>query len=99
MINTNCKLNSLGLESNRITDKDVKYLTKVLTHTNCKLNRLGLANNKITDEGVKHLTTALVNSNCKLNSLVSEKSKILINDVAKEKICAVFFRVKCCPRK
>ena len=97
LINSNCKLNSLGLEQNAITDKGVKHLTKALINNNCKLNSLGLKGNEITDKGVKHLTTALTNNNCKLKSLslpegaVSEESKILINDAAKGKHCAVFY--------
>ena len=51
----------------------------------------------ITDKGVNHLTRAHTNNNWKLKSLslpkgaVSEKSKILINDAAKDKYCAVFY--------
>ena len=77
LINTNCQLYSLGLESNlQITDKGVKHLTKALTHPKSVLKRLGLANNEITDEGVKHLSTALINTNCQLNSLGLESNQI-----------------------
>ena len=106
LINTNCKLNSLSLKIfGRITDKNVKRLTTALTHTNCKLTSLSISDDyydsiaapKITDKGVKHLATALTNNNCKLkslsfrNHLVSDKNKILINDVAKDKNCAVYY--------
>ena len=97
LINSNCKLNCLELASTKITDEAVKHLSAALINSNCKLNSLGLANNKITVEGVNHLTRALTNKNCKLKSLslpkgaVSKKIKILINDVAKYKNCAVFY--------
>ena len=106
LINTNCKLNSLSLKIfGRITDKNVKRLTTALTHTNCKLTSLSISDDyydsiaapKITDKGVKHLATALTNNNCKLkslsfrNHLVSDKNKIIINDVAKDKNCAVYY--------
>ena len=97
LINSNCKLNCLELASTKITDEAVKHLSAALINSNCKLNSLGLANNKITVEGVNHLTRALTNKNCKLKSLslpkgaVSQKIKILINDVAKYKNCAVFY--------
>ena len=106
LINTNCKLNSLSLKiCGRITDKNVKRLTTALTHTNCKLTSLSISDDyydsiaapKITDKGVKHLATALTNNNCKLkslsfcNHLVSDKNKILINAVAKDKNCAVYY--------
>ena len=97
LINSNCKLNCLELASTKITDEAVKHLSAALINSNCKLNSLGLANNKITVEGVNHLTRALTNKNCKLKSLslpkgaVSKKIKILINDIAKYKNCAVFY--------
>ena len=105
LINTNCKLNSLSLDIfGGTTDKNVKHLTTALTHTNCKLTSLRIAGNRheriinqITDKGVKHLAIALTNNNCKLKSLslpiylASEKYKILINDAAKYKNCAVFY--------
>ena len=97
LINSNCKLNSLQLAKTEITDEAVKHLSAALINSNCKLNSLGLANNKITVEGVNHLTRALTNKNCKLKSLslpkgaVSKKIKILINDIAKYKNCAVFY--------
>ena len=96
LINSNCKLNSLGLECVQITDKGVEHLITALINSNCKLRNLKVISG-ITDKGVNHLTRALANNNCKLKSLslhglvVSEKSKILINDAAKDKNCAVFF--------
>ena len=98
LINNNCKLNSLGLEWNEITDKGVEHLTTALISNNCKLISLNLKfMSGLTDKGVNHLTRALTNNNCKLKNLslhglvVSEKSKILINDAAKDKNCAVFY--------
>ena len=82
-----CKLKSLNLGSNNITDEGVKHLSTALTHTNCKLNRLNLWNNNITDEGVEHLCTALTHTNCKLNSLnlglnkITQKGKNLLNSM------------------
>ena len=64
-----CKLKTLNLAVNNITDEGVKHLSTALTHTNCTLNSLDLGANNITDEGVKHLSTALTNTNCTLNSL------------------------------
>ena len=64
-----CKLNTLNLSRNKITDKGVEHLSTALTQTNCKLNSLHLEVNNITDEGVEHLSTVLTHINCKLNSL------------------------------
>ena len=64
-----CKLNTLNLSRNKISDKGVQHLSTALTQTNCKLNSLHLEVNNITDEGVEHLSTALKHPNCKLNSL------------------------------
>ena len=69
LTNNNCKLNSLDLSGNNITNEGVKHLAEALTNNNCKLNSLDLSGNNITDEGVKHLAEALTNNNCKLNSL------------------------------
>ena len=69
LTNNNCKLNSLNLSGNNITNEGVKHLAEALTNNNCKLNSLDLSGNNITDEGVKHLAEALTNNNCKLNSL------------------------------
>ena len=106
LTHTNCKLNSLSFNIvGGMTDKVVKHLTTALTHTNCKLTSLSICYNifgaraikQITDIGVKHLTRVLTNNNCKLkslslpNRLVSENYKILINDIAKDKNCAVFY--------
>ena len=64
-----CKLNSLNLNHNLVTDEGVKYLAKALKHNNCKLDSLNLADNELTNEGVKCLAEALKHSNCKLKSL------------------------------
>ena len=65
----NCKLNSLNLNHNLVTDEGVKYLAKALKHNNCKLDSLNLADNELTNEGVKCLAEALKDSNCTLSSL------------------------------
>ena len=64
-----CKLNSLNLNHNLVTDEGVKYLAKALKHNNCKLDSLNLADNELTNEGVKCLAEALKDSNCTLSSL------------------------------
>ena len=65
----NCKLNSLNLNHNLVTDEGVKYLAKALKHNNCKLDSLNLADNELTNEGIKCLAEALKDSNCTLSSL------------------------------
>ena len=65
----NCKLNSLNLNHNLVTDEGVKYLAKALKHNNCKLDSLNLADNELTNEGVQCLAEALKDSNCTLSSL------------------------------
>ena len=65
----NCKLSSLRLGYNIVTDEGVEYLAEALKRSNCKLNSIDLTNNEFADEGVKYLTEALKYSNCKLNSL------------------------------
>ena len=65
----NCKLSSLELGNNILTDEGVKYLVEALRHSNSTLNSLDLWANNITDEGAKYLAESLKHSNCKLNSL------------------------------
>ena len=100
LTHTNCKLNSLSLRSTQATDQFIEHLATALINNNCKLNlSLGLDSNlgEITDKGVEHLTKILTSSHCKLKRLrlytrahrVSEKNKILINDIAKDKNCEV----------
>ena len=65
----NCKLSSLELGVNILSDEGVKYLVEALKHSNCKLNTLNLWGNNITNEGAECLAEALKHSNCKLNTL------------------------------
>ena len=64
-----CKLSSLYLEDENVTDEGVEYLAEALKHSNCKLKSLDLSQNKVTNEGAKCLAEALKHSNCELNSL------------------------------
>ena len=65
----NCKLSSLYLLGDNVTDEGVEYLAKALKHSNCKLNSLNLAQNYVTNKGAEYLAEFLKHSNCKLNSL------------------------------
>ena len=65
----NCKLSTLYLDDDNVTDEGVEYLAEALKHSNCKLKSLTLAQNDVTDEGAKCLAEALKHSNCKLKSL------------------------------
>ena len=65
----NCKLSSLELSVNIITDEGVTYLVEALKHSNSTLNTLNLWGNNITNEGAECLAEALKHSNCKLNTL------------------------------
>ena len=65
----NCKLSSLNLDKNNVTDEGAKCLAEALKHSNCKLKSLDLGVNNVTDEGVEYLAEALKHSNCKLNNL------------------------------
>ena len=67
--NCNCKLSSLNLNHNLVTDEGVKYLAEALKNNNCKLDSLNLADNELTNEGIKCLAEALKDSNCTLSSL------------------------------
>ena len=72
----NCKLSSLELSVNIITDEGVTYLVEALKHSNCKLNTLDLSENNVTDKGVECLAEALKHSNCKLNSLNLSRNNV-----------------------
>ena len=65
----NCKLSSLYLDDDNVTDEGVEYLAEALKHSKCKLNSLTLEDNNVTDEGAKCFAEALKHSNCKLKSL------------------------------
>ena len=72
----NCKLSSLNLSQNKLTDEGVEYLAEALKESNCKLKSLNLWTNNVTDKGVKCLAETLKDSNCKLNSLCVSKNGI-----------------------
>ena len=46
---SNCKLNSLTLAQNNVTDKGAECLAEALKHSNCKLNTLDFSFNNVTD--------------------------------------------------
>ena len=72
----NCKLSSLYLDDNNVTDEGVEYLAKALKDSVCKLNRLKLLANNVTDKGAECLAEALKHSNCKLNSLNLSRNNV-----------------------
>ena len=72
----NCKLSSLYLVDNNVTDEGVTYLVEALKHSNCKLNTLNLSFNNVTDKGAECLAEALKHSNCKLNRLHLFKNNV-----------------------
>ena len=73
---SNCKLSSLNLNHNLVTDEGVKYLAEALKNSNCQLNIIDLWQNNVTDEGVKYLAEALKHNNCNLKSLNLTNNKL-----------------------
>ena len=63
---SNCKLESLYLTRNNLTDNAAKDLGEALKHSNCKLESFYLSDNKFTEEGRQYLTDAAKQSNCKV---------------------------------
>ena len=86
---SSCKLSSLNLSQNDITDESIKFLFEALKHSNCKLSSLNLSQNDITDESIKFLFEALKHSNCKLSSL-----NLSQNDITDESIKFLFEALK-----
>jgi len=80
----NCKLRSLNLRGNNLTDEGVEQLSNALVNGNCKLNSLNLMSNNLTDEGVKQLSNALVNSNCTELSSLNLKRNNLTDECVKQ---------------
>ena len=77
---SSCKVTTLDLSHNQITDTGVAKLCEALQHSSCKVTTLDLSGNQITDTGVTSLSGALKHSNCKLTSLtldnnISERNK------------------------
>ena len=66
-----CKLKSLDLSGNTISEEGVKHLTEALTHRNSKLKSLTLSSQSIGYEGVMLLNTyseaLAAHSNCKVH--------------------------------
>uniref|UniRef100_A0A4W3GMH9 Uncharacterized protein n=1 Tax=Callorhinchus milii TaxID=7868 RepID=A0A4W3GMH9_CALMI len=66
--NPECKIQSLGLDSNNLTADCTEDLTSALS-TNHSLTELHLSYNKLGDCGVKRLCEALKTLQCKIQSL------------------------------
>ncbi|XP_044175185.1 NACHT, LRR and PYD domains-containing protein 14-like [Acropora millepora] len=78
---SNCKLESLHLGGNNLTDNAAKDLGEALKHSNCKLKSLDLRGNNLTDNAAKDLGEALKHSNCKLESLGLSSNNLTYNAV------------------
>ena len=72
----NCKLRTLYLGQNQITDKGAEYLSEMLK-TNTTLTQLGLSNNEITDLGVIHIANSLTHENTTLKELYLWGNKLI----------------------
>ena len=64
-----CKVTTLDLSGNQITDAGVASLCEALKHPSCKVTTLGLLSNQITDAGVAILCEALKHPSCEVNTL------------------------------
>ena len=61
---SHCKLESLDLGSNNLTDDGAKDLADALKHSNCKLKSLDLGFTNFTKETEQYLTDAGRQRNC-----------------------------------
>ncbi|XP_038656758.1 NACHT, LRR and PYD domains-containing protein 3-like isoform X2 [Scyliorhinus canicula] len=65
---TDCKIQELGLEENRLTATSAQHLAFALS-TNQSLKDLNLSNNKLGDSAVSLLSVGLRNPDCKIQKL------------------------------
>ena len=79
IVKRDCKLESLYLTGNNLTDNAAKDFAAALEHSNCKLESLELSCNKFTDNAAKDFAAALEHSNCKLESLYLSNNKFTDN--------------------
>ncbi|XP_078380985.1 uncharacterized protein LOC144663792 [Oculina patagonica] len=71
-----CKVTTLDLSSNKLTDTGVARLCEALQHSSCKVTALHLSLNQITDTGVSWLCEALQHSSCKVTTLDLSRNQI-----------------------
>jgi len=63
VLNENQTLRELDLSYNRLLDKGVRIISKVLSLDNCLLKEIDLSSNRITDKGVKDIADMLRKNN------------------------------------
>ncbi|KAL9965330.1 hypothetical protein ACROYT_G029117 [Oculina patagonica] len=88
-----CKVTTLDLSDNQITDIGVANLCKALQHPSCKVTTLNLSGNQITDTGVARLCEALQHKSCKVTTLNLSGNQITDTGVAR--LCEALQHISC----